>query len=241
MIIKFPTGLYRDVLPVNPQDSGNVTFTISNTTPPRTNLVFPKIPAGLVDRGREQPVPVDQLTNRQSLGTLIFTISSAKRRMVGNNTRQFEIGQVLEFDGNSGRSVEPMLVSEVTEIQHNTNTFDYDSLGVTSDEQEVIAKESFKTHAALTEQLNGLKRKRADAEIEVNVQQKVINETNRTLSALEVIGDTSGDVAALIEKLKKRRADAFKARDKAINDANVFATEADQVLAKLRAVSVVLK
>lgn len=241
MIVKYPTGLYRDVLPTEPQDGGNVTFTISNTTPPRTNLVFPKIPAGLVDRGREIPPPVDILHNRQYLGDLIFSVSSSKRNAVGNNSRQFEIGQVLEFGQGSGKAVDPMLVSPVTEIQHNTNAFDYASLGVTADEQEIIAQQSLRTHDQLTDELNSLKQRRADAEVDINTQQKIINETNRTLSALEVIADTSADVQALVRKLKKKRDEAFAARDLAVKNANNYATEADTVLSKLRAVSVVLK
>ncbi len=241
MIIKYPTGLYRDVLPVEPQDRGNVTFTVSNTTPPRTNLVFPKIPAGLVDRGREIPPPVDITKNRQYLGDLIFSISSSKRKAVGNNSRQFEIGQVLEFGQGTGKAVDPMLVSPVTEIQHNNNVLDYATLGVTAEEQGVIARASLKTHDTLTDELNALKQKRADAEIDINSQQKVINETNRTLSALEVISDSSGEVVILIRKLKKKRDDAFAARDLAVKNANDYAAKADEVLAKLRAVAVVLK
>ncbi len=241
MIINFPTGLYRDVLPVSPQDKGNVTFTISNTTPPRTNLIFPKIPAGLVDRGRDKPKPTTPLENRKYLGDLIFSVSSSRRRVVGNSSKQFEIGQVLEFEGSGVQTVEPMLVSQVTEIQHNNNVFDYDALGVTEDEQAAIAEASLKTHSDLTDQLNKLKQQRSDAEIDVNTQQKLINETNRTIKALEVIAKSSKDVVDLINKLKKKRAEAIATRDKAIEAANQYAADAEAVLVQLRAVAAVLK
>jgi hypothetical protein len=241
VIVKFPTGLYRDVLPVNPQDRGNVTFTISNTTPPRTNLVFPKIPVGLVDRGRDKPEPITPLDNRKYLGDLIFSISSSRRRAVGSNSKQFEIGQVLEFEESDTAAVEPMLVSAVTEIQHNNNIFDYDALGVTEEEQATIAMASLKTHSDLTDQLNKLKQQRADAEVDINLQQKLINETNRTIKALEVIAKSSSDVADLITKLKKKRAEATAARDKAIEAANGYAADAEAVLVQLRAVAMVLK
>lgn len=241
MIIRYPTGLYRDALPINPEDSGNITFTISNTTPPRTNLIFPKIPAGLVSKNSDKPTPVDVVTNRQHFGGLIFSVSSSKRRDVGNNSRQFEIGQVLEFVSGEVKSVQPMLVNSITSIQHNTNTLDYDSLGMSVADQEIIATQSLLTQTSLTNQLNTLKRQRADAEIQVNVQQKVINEASRTIDALEIIAQTSSEVSGLIVNLKKKRDEAFKARDLAITNANNVAVQADAVLMQLRAVAVVVK
>lgn len=241
MIVRFPTGLYRDVLPVEPSDSGNVTFTISNTTPPRTNLVFPKIPVDLVDRGREKPEPINIVDNRKYLGDLVFSVSSSKRQNIGSNSRQFEIGQVLDFGQVDSQAVEPMLVNQTTEIQHNTNTFDYIALGVTEEEQAVIAEESMRAHDLLTDKLNTLKRQRADAEVEINNQQKLINDTTKTISALEIIAQTSPDVADLVKRLKAKRTKAFIDRDRAIAAANSHAAEADGILAQLRAVAVVLK
>lgn len=204
-------------------------------------MVFPKIPAGLVDRGRERLPTVGIIENRQFLGDLIFSVSSSKRKAVGNNSRQFEIGQVLEFGQGSGGAVEPMLVSQITDIQHNTNTFDYVALGVTADEQATIARHSLRTYDALMNELNLMKRKRADTEIDINTQQKVINETTRTLAALGTIDDASGEIVILIRKLKKKRDDAFVARDLSIKNANDYAAEANVILTKLRAVAIVLK
>lgn len=239
MIINYPTGLYSSVLPVNPQDGGNITFTISNTTPPRTNLVFPKIPAGLVDRGRNRPQPISSIDNRQYLGELIYSVSSSRRRTVGNNSRQYEIGQVLDFNTSDTVAVDVMLVSQITEIQHNTNIFDYDQLGVTSDEQDLIAAESLKKHSILTDQLNDIKRARADAEIDINTQQKIINEANRAIAAMQAIA--SNDLSSVIVKLQVTRDQAIKVRDAAIAAANSYSAQADAVLAQLRSVAVVLK
>lgn len=228
-------------MPINPQDRGSVTFTISNTTPPRTNLIFPKIPAGLVAKGGDRPISVDVVGNRQHLGSLIFSVSSSRRRDVGNNSRQFEIGQVLEFTSVDAKPIQPMLVNKVTDIQHNTNTLDYNSLGMSAIDQDVISTQSLLTQTSLTDQLNALKRQRADAEIQVNVQQKLINEASRTIDALEIVAQTSPEVAGLIVTLKKKRDEAFKARDAATASANDAATRADTVLMQLRAVAVVVK
>lgn len=239
MIIKYPTGFYYDILPIEPQDSGNITFTISNNTPPRTNLVFPKISAGVVERGQGRKPSVSYLDNRKYLGDLIFSISSSRRRVTGNNSRQFEIGQVLEFSNDDTVAIDPMLVNPVTEIQHNTNVFDYDKLGVTEEEQALIAQESLRAHSELTNQLNGLKQYRADAEAEINNQQKVVNEANRAITAMEAI--KSADMLPLITKLTAKRDEAAAARDETIDLANDYAAQADDVLAQLRAVAVVLK
>lgn len=241
MIIRFPTGLYRDILPKREQDGGNVTYTISNTTPPRANLVFPKIPVGLVDRGRERPKGPSAIDSRPFQGELIYTTSGAKRTATSSNSRQFEIGQVIDFGTVETKVAEPMLVAPMTEIQHNNNMLDYERLGLTAAEQAVVAAESLKSHSKLTDDLNDLKRRRADAEIDINMQQKLINETNKTLAALEVIALTSDDVAALVVKLKAKRDAAFAARDAALAAANSYATQAEAVVARLRAVATVLK
>jgi hypothetical protein len=240
MIIKFPTGLYRDVLPINPQDSGNITFTISNTSPPRTNLLFPKIPAGLIVRSENRPVN-DLINNRKFLGDLIFSVSSTKRQIAGNNSRQFEIGQVLDFSNQETKSVEPMVVNPITEIQHNTNIFDYETLGITEAEQAIIATESLLRYDSLSTELNDLKRKRADTEVVINTQQKVINETNRTINGLAIVAETSDDVKALVVKLTKKRDAAYAIRDQAITDANTYAIQSEDILNQLRAVAVVVK
>lgn len=43
MILNFPSGFYRTVLPPAPGNKGNVTFTISNNVPPRGALFFLKM------------------------------------------------------------------------------------------------------------------------------------------------------------------------------------------------------
>ena len=90
MIIKFPTGFYANVIPTHPSDVGNVTFTISDSTPPRSELLFPQIPTGLYYRRKNNS------TSNRYLSEPIFYISSANSKILNNNTQQFEIGQLLE-------------------------------------------------------------------------------------------------------------------------------------------------
>ncbi len=243
MIIKYPTGLYKSVLPVNPQDAGNVTFTISTTVPPRTNLIFPKISIGVVDRGRIQSARTESLNYRKYLGALIFSVSSANPTQVGNNSRQYELGQVLEFTDDPRPTIDPMFVAQTTEIQHNTNMLDYDAMGVSASDQDVIAAQSLITYTTLTNQLNLLKQQRSDAEIVVNTQQKTINEVTRTISALNVILLTApnSDISELVEKLTVTKDAAVSVRDEAIVNAGLYSSQADDVIRKIRSLALVLK
>ncbi len=239
MIINYPTGFYRTILPQKPEDRGNITFTISNNTPPRSDLIFPKIPIGIVKQSKELE-SISLVDRRQAVGELIFTISSAKRTVVGSNSRQYEIGQVLEFENVQSQTIEPMLVGDVTEIRHDTNQLDYASMGLSESDQAVIAKTVLASQTNFTIQLNELKKLRTDAEETINVQQKVVNETTRTINAL-TISISDPDVQALVIKLTIRRDSAISARDVAITNANEYAVQADAVLAQLRTISVVVK
>lgn len=250
MIIRYPTGLYGTVIPKQPEDAGNVTFLISNTTPPRSDLLFPKVPRGIVEKQRPSRTII--LTDRRNtFGNLVFSISKATRKEEGNSARQFEIGQVLDFNDTSGRSADAMLVGAITEIRHDTNILDYEQMGLTAEEEQAIADLSLLTHDQLANRLNELKQLRGDAEQVINVQQKLINDTTKTINSLQVTlneGPGTGSVATemsiveqLISKLEAKRTAAFLIRDQAIADANKYAAEAASVLDQLRIVGVLVK
>src|SRR6056297_1556415 len=96
MIINYPTGLYKNVLPDEPQDNQNITFLISTTKPPQTSLLFSKIPVGVANRKRA-PDTLTPEKRRLTIGPLVFTVSRASRNLAGNNAKQYEIGSVLDF------------------------------------------------------------------------------------------------------------------------------------------------
>ena len=244
MIINYPTGLYSSVLPKEPQDSQNVTYLISNTAPPRTSLLFPKIPFGVAIRQRE-PRRFTTVERRQTIGDLVYTISKASRQQVGNNAKQYEVGAILDFDHSNYKTVDPMLVSNTTDIQHNLNIFDYEELGLTEDDVALIDEESLKIFDILAERLNELRVLRSDEEVTINTNQKIINEADKNISALEIMaGDsdsTESEILLLIEKLLQRKLEAEVVLRQAVTNANVYAAEADSQLVKLRAIATVLK
>ncbi len=250
MLIRYPTGFYSTVLPQNPDDIGDVTFLISNTLPPRSDLLYPKVPGGVVSKHR-QPNEIMLVDRRETFGNLVFSVSRATRKEEGNNVKQFETGQVLDFNEKSGREVNVMLVSDVTELRHDTNILDYAQMGLTSEEEQAIAELSLLTQDQLTNKLNELKQLRGDAEQVINTQQKLINDTTKTIDSLTVTleeNPASSSVATeisiieqLILKLKMKRDSAFAVRDQAVSDANYYADEAVKVLDQLRAVGVLVK
>lgn len=243
IIIQFPTGLYRTVLPQKPGDSGNVTYVISNNPPPRTDLLFPKMPRG-IEVKRKKPRSIEPLRRREVIGDLAFTISKSSRTEEGNNAKQFEIGQILEFSDAPLKRLDPMLVARTTQVQHDVNRLDYDAMGVADEERRLIAETSLLVQKSLSERLNDIRQRRANAEERTLSNQKIINDINRTMNALQVVADsldeTDNDVQDLLDKLIAKRDVAFEDRDAAVDEANQLAEEATRLVNEIRAVSTVL-
>ena len=238
------------MLPHVPSDAGNVTYTISNTVPPRSNLLFQKVPIGVVNKKKPSPA-VLTYDRRESVGDLIFTVSKSVRSNEGNNARQYEIGQIFDFDQTEVTAVDPMLVSDVTEMRHDTNRIDYDALGLTVAEQQALASATFVAQKDLMDQLNEVKRLRANAEESINMQQKVINDTNKAISGITITLETTvvtgsfGSEGSILEeiiaKLKVKAAEAIIARDQYVVLANNYATQAASLTDQLRSVGVLVK
>lgn len=241
MIINYPTGLYRSILPSSPSDAGSVTFTISNNEPPRTNLIFPKVPS--ISPTPSSNIPIDIVKRRDHLGALVFTTSSAVRDEIGNSNRTYEIGQVLEFENNETKSIDPMIVSNKSHIRHDINNVDYESIGISTDDLKIINSASIQAQNDLTISLNNVKILRANSEVVIGTQQKVINDVNRAILAMDVMYAQSNDndIKIIIDKLKLKLSDATAVLDSAISDANQYAAEAEIINNDLRAVSTILQ
>jgi hypothetical protein len=250
MIIKYPTGFYFVSLTSDAIKNISLTYFISNNEPPRTDLIYSKVPTGILATPRIPKDP-DIILRREAFGELVYSLSKSNRSIEGNDSRQFELGQVLEFGLKSGRDISPMLVDNITEVQHNTNRLDYKAMGITEQEQNDINSLALTTHNILVGRLNELKRLRSDAELTVNSSQKLINELSRTIDSLSVVllespgygslGTELSNVEDLISKLKLKMDNEFKKRDKAIEMANFYASESYKVVDQLKSVDVVVK
>ena len=243
MIVNSPTGLYKSVIPTAPSDSGNITYVISMTDPPKISELYPRIPTGMAIK--QKSLKTITATPRNSVGKLAFTTSKASATAIRNNIKQFEIGQVLEFGNVNVRTVDPMLVNDKTEFKHDVTVIDYDKLGINVAGRLTVDKASFVIHKKLSEKLNDLKELRANSEISISDNQKIINETNRTMGALKVIVDQSdeydNEINELIAQLNSKLVEATVNRDLAVDNANKYAADAKLISDELRKISLVMK
>ncbi len=245
MIIKYPTGYYSSALPSTPSQAGNITYYISTSEPPRTQLQYPQVPLGIVQKSKS-PRDLDPITRRSQVGELIYTISEGLLTSTATGKRQYEIGQIIEFTEDSGAAVDPMLVTGKTEVRHDTNLFDLTSMGLNSDEITVIENSTLLALNEITDSLNRVKQLRIDTEIEINSLQKTINELVKTINSLEVTRQQTGQtgetvLADIIDKLEMKLAEITTSRDEAIVTANTYAAEATDLYGQLLAVGVLVR
>ncbi|MDP1712440.1 MAG: hypothetical protein Q8K86_08285 [Candidatus Nanopelagicaceae bacterium] len=205
MIIDYPTALYRDVLP-GIGDTGNTTWLISSTNPPRSTVPLQRIPDAELLRKRE-PSPITQRQHRQAVGDLVFSLTAAQQSISGSSTTQFEVGQVLEFTTETIKAVNPALVPEGIEIQHNLNVLDLNALGLTDAEISELTQESEDAKQTMEDQIAELSVASANAEVSINENQKRINEAIKAKDAADVVGNVpiSQKLAAKITALTAER------------------------------------
>lgn len=183
VIINFPTGFYETAIVAGPDVPINVTFTISTDQPPRTQLLFVKTPVGLSRKKRSPRLYTDK-QRRAVLSQLAFSVSSSHSHKITSGMKQYEVGQILEFQSGTPVVLEPMLVAPIADIRHDTNLLDYQALGLPITTQSTIADEAAAAYTKLLVELNESITRRADYEIELQTTQKLINEIEKTIDGL---------------------------------------------------------
>lgn len=232
MIIKYPTGFYKNVLPSVPSDSTSVTFTISNSLPPRSSLVFPKLPTALEQRKLHEPV---KSSDASQYGALAFTITKAAPSNIISGVKAVDLGDVIEFEDAATQLVAPMLVSLATEVRHDLNKYDLSAVGVDQELQDEFLIEIKKGQEAVRNNLNAAVQNRADSMIEIDRLNKLRSETDKTRNASIYAKEAMGASDVLdrtIAKLTEELAVINKKIDEEINRANTFAETADDLRLK---------
>ncbi len=232
MIINYPTGLYSNVLPHSPAAGGNVTFTISDSAPPRTNLLFPKLPAGIGYR-QHAPVVITLNERRRFLGELIFTTISSGRGTVGSNMAQYELGQVLDFDDPTepAPTVDMLVAGIDSDVQHNNGLLDYDRLGLTIVQQALVSQTSDSAYREKQAELAAVREQYINLQVVIAENQKLLNEAAKAIAALMVINDPI--LSMILENLSLKQAQLLAERDAAVIGANIVAATADQLRSEL--------
>ena len=228
MIIRFPTGLYRSILPSG-SNSGNVTYTISNQSPPRTNVRLVQLPSA--EEIRELPEPLfTEEEHRQNYGELIYTITKANRSNPGSNIKQFEIGERLEFATEvENEEIQTVLSPDSLEIRHDTNILDLQKTGLTEDEVNTLLAASVAKQKELEKQFASLRTQLKDTDTKIRELQKSINENNKTLKAVsEIYSIPANDLNfdnAIYQKLLTRKTELNDELNETIISRNEIAAE----------------
>lgn len=229
MIIRYPTGAYRDVLPSKESDIGNVTFTVSNTSPPRSSLTFPKIPFTIALR---ETKPTPKSKDPSKYGELSITINKTKANVIRSNAKSYDVGQILEFAESALVAIKPMLVVESIEDRHDTNIYNLSNAGLTDVDRAVLTTGAQASQAIIRDKLNEAIRSRSNAEVEINNLQKQINEATKAKQAAEITMGLLVDkdaISQIITKLSNSIDANKKAYELAVKKANEAADLSDSL------------
>jgi hypothetical protein len=215
MIISFPTALYKNVIP-GPGGSGNVTWLISSTDPPRSVESFQQIPPAESIRRRDPPTFTDR-QRRDAMGDAVFSLSQGSQSIVGTAVKQFEIGQILEFEDETLPETTITPLPAMVDIQQNTNLLDLSALGLTDSEIDRVTQESEKVKKQIEDEIVSLKRNVDDMSISINENQKRINEADKTLDAATVINDE-----AIVNKMNLKISELTEQRIILVEELNAY-------------------
>ena len=235
MIINYPTGFYTEAINLPPGVASNITFTISSTVPPRSQLLFVKTPVGLSRKRRSPRVYSDQ-ERRATVSKLAFSVSASAGSIAGRGMKQYEVGQVLDFGGVQPIQVlNPMLVSSTSDTRHDTNLMDYSAAGIDAETQAAIESESATAFDELMTQLNDVVEERKNLEIQSQDTQKLLNEVNKILVGLRSVVEvnpTSTTLHAAIVELEARQVALLAQQESLIVSANEAAALAADIQIK---------
>jgi chaperonin cofactor prefoldin len=109
----------------------------------------------------------------------------------------------------------------------------------------LLNDESLRQYQTLAETVNNLRMQRANAEQDISVNQRLLNEVDKNIEALQVVvensSETDQDVLDLLAKFETRRTEIQAALDQAVTDANNYATQASATMDDLRSIATVLR
>jgi len=199
MIIGFPTGLYRIILPQQASDPGNITWTISSQDPPRSDEDFQELPLAEAIRPKVPINPNDE-DRRGSFGELIFTVAESAQTIPGSAKKAFEVGDILGFETEELDAEFSQPLTAV-EVRHDTNLLDLSSLGLDPAEINDIIGKSLKKQEEILVTLNEQISVVENTKVRIRENQKDINETQKTIDAVAVV---EGSGSSVLDKLDTR-------------------------------------
>jgi hypothetical protein len=225
MILRGPTGLWRKVIPMKPEDTGSVTFTISNQNPPPpSNKLIPKLPDAVIARALpiSQHQVLDDHDRRHLFGERIRSVVSGGRTYLRDGKKLFEPGEVVDFQEDT-KSVDPRSVPDEVMINHGTNLLDMAGAGLTEEEIQQIENDAERARASLRDEMATKQGEVEDLRTQISSVQRQINETTKILNSLVAIYDLSGSVPSgndKFDRLYQSRIDLNASQDALIEQVN---------------------
>lgn len=238
MIINKPTGMYRDVIPESPDDSGNIIFTISSTNPPRNVLNFQQIPTGVAARRRAERA-ADAVLRRSNLGPLVLTDKKNNRSSIIRGNSMFNAGEVVEFNGEPADTVNR--VNTALETRHDQFRISADNLGVDDDGFDNISKNAENAQRAILDDLEELQKQYSVLSDEIVSKQNSINELTRAINGLDAIlsRDPSNEsMKDTRDQIESKRSTEMQSKKDTIEELNKIPDKIKQKHDELRAISV---
>ena len=196
MIIRYPTGLYN--LFGSIENAPNVTWYISNDDPPRSKDVTIKIPPS--EEIRQIPTsPVDRKVRRKAYGDLVYTINEVNNRIANSGKKQYGEGDILDFTEDDRDDLSIPRGKRV-EYRHDLNELDMESIGLDEKDIEKFNSEVYDKKEELENQYLSIRQDIEDIEINIKETQKKINESDKALSAVKILGDSELENKIIVKK-----------------------------------------
>jgi hypothetical protein len=148
------------------------------TSPPNGILLEVQLPEAIERRQRYT------INTTKPSGQRLYTNTISNASLIGSSKKQYEVGQILEFTAAKTSTLRPMLVSNSLEVQHNTNTLDLSSLGISDADIIAINNSADTQFTALNAALSAVRQARINTETSILENQKNQNETQKAIDAL---------------------------------------------------------
>lgn len=230
MIIKSPTANYSTILP-DISESGNITYTISNNLPPRKNSIATLIPPGAVLSRPTKP--------KTPSGKLIMTTTGGYFSATQSSTKQYNVGDVLEFE-NLSVIDDKKQEFQALDTRYDLDVIDYRSIGLSDAEIALINNVGFNENEKIREDLNSTNVKYNDTKTQISSIQSTINSIDKTIKALELISDKSA-IEGVLAKILNNKQDLLSQLDSLNASLNDLYSKMLELTDKARNIGVIIK
>jgi hypothetical protein len=164
-----------------------VTWYISNEDPPRSSGVTIKIPPSEEIRQIQPPI-IERKTRRKAYGDLVYSINEVNNSLTNSGKKQYSEGDVLDFTEDNRENL-GVPRSKRIEHRHDLNELDMESIGLNQDDINKFNSDVYDKKEELENQYLVIRQEIEDIEINIKGIQKKINESNKAISAVKILGD----------------------------------------------------